>query len=229
MPGYLLELQAEGRLRHLFTDPTPGDPLRRAGSSNFVDVPRTRRNQMRRKTTILILGILGLLAASDAQGQVYSITPTYQASFHEWSPDLVNSTFRAWGIMAGLDRGIHRWSPHFWFQRYELGDVCEGSLPDGKDCRIEGWEISVGPRIQLAQTDLIGAALVPTVGLDTRATSQFAGGAGLHVDVKVGAFRPQLLSRVQVIRGRTYGTFGVGVSFQFGSIREGGETEPWGG
>jgi len=185
---------------------------------------------MGRKRTTVSLFLLGLVSAPAAEAQaVYSLTPTYQASFHEWNSGIIDTSFRAWGVMAGMDRAGVRWSPHLWAQRYELGSVCPGSVSTGKDCRIKGWQFSVGPRIRFVENDGIGVAFVPSIGLDTRSTSEFSGGAGLHVRVNAGAFKPQFLGRFQLIRGRTYSTLGVGVSFEFRSAREPGADGTWGG
>jgi hypothetical protein len=170
---------------------------------------------MQGKTTLILVALLIPWVTPQASAQVYSVTPTYQASFQEWNTQLVGSSFKAWGVMAGVDRRGSRWSPHLWIQKYELGSICVGALPAGEDCRIKGWQFAIGPKIQFVGNDRIGVSFAPNVGVDSRSNSQFSGGAGLHVNVRAGSFRPQVMGGFQRIRGRNFGTVGVGISFEF--------------
>jgi hypothetical protein len=174
---------------------------------------------MSRRFALSILGILGMGLPASGASQVFSFTPTYQASFQEWDTRFVNSSFESWGIMVGVDAGRSwRW-PHVWAQRYLLGSICPESQPGREDCRIKGWMVSLGPKIQFAKTSWVAGSLVPTVGFDSGSRREFTGGAGLHVDVEAGGFRPQFFGRFQMVRGQAYSTVGFGITFNFGEPR----------
>ena len=169
--------------------------------------------------SLLLLGLVGAGSPSPIQAQVFSITPTYQASIREFDTRLENANFEAWGVMLGIDAGQPGGWPHVWAQRYRMGSICPEARPGREDCRVEGWMVSLGPAIQFARQGRVTGTLIPTVGFDSGPGRQFTGGAGLHVDVEAGGFRPQFFGRFQMLRGQSYANFGVAVSFEFGEPR----------
>ncbi len=165
---------------------------------------------------------LGYLALGHApvSGQTYTVMPTYQDSFAEYDPGLYRSDFRAWGMMVGLERPGHWWAPHVWVQRYEIGSVDPDDRPGERNSVNDGWSVSVGPSIQLVNTPPALVTMVSQLGLGSWTRGDFTGGGGIHVDFKVGAFRPQAFTQLQIIRGQPFLTYGVGLKLLL-QVREG--------
>jgi hypothetical protein len=177
---------------------------------------------MTSRSLLLAAVLLFLATPSGLRGQdftlplpTYSITPTYQRSVVELNRSLVASDFQALGVMLGVDRPGHWWSPHAWVQRYELGQVTAANTPGGPSAHIRGWSVSVGPAIDLVNTPRTLISFMSHLGLDHRNLDGLTGGAGLHVGVKMGGFEPNAFGRLQVIRGYRFTTMGVGVRFTF--------------
>lgn len=148
--------------------------------------------------------------------QTMSVTPTIQASVAEYDQLVPGMEYRSYGLMLGTERPGHWWSPHVWFQRYELTSVCPEVLPDGRGCSNDGWSLSVGPAIEFLDSDRWTGRMIPQMGFTSRSDGDFTGGAGLHFGVKAGAFQPQAFGRFQTQRQGTFLTIGVGVRFEFG-------------
>lgn len=155
-------------------------------------------------------------AASAASAQVVDVAPTFQGSVDAAFTELPQARFQAYGVMVGL-KNIGPWSPNVWFQRYQLESDCIGTFGSETDCRTDGWTVSVGPALQFIDNDRWSARLVTQVGVDSRVRTDFTGGAGVHVGVKLGAFQPTAFSRMDVFRGVGYTTVGVGLRFRISS------------
>lgn len=168
----------------------------------------TTRAALRTALPILLLALL----PAPGRAQVYDIAPTFQASVGSAFSEVARPRYDAWGLMVGL-RQSGAWSPNVWFQRYRLESDCVGTGTfDASDgCVTTGWTLSVGPALRFLDTERWTGSLVTQVGVDTRIRSDFTGGAGVHVGVKLGAFEPTAFSRMDVFRGIGYTLVGVGL------------------
>lgn len=146
--------------------------------------------------------------APGASAQSLDVAPTFQASVANAFAEVTGMQFRAWGFMAGFARP-GSWSPHVWVQRYRLDSDCGLVVPGTSHCGTEGWTVSVGPALQFLDTPRWSGRVVGQVGVDSRARSDWTGGAGVHFGVKLGAFEPQAFSRFDVFRGTGYTLVGV--------------------
>lgn len=166
------------------------------------------------------------LAAPGAAAQDLDVAPTFQASVATAFTEAPRSRFQAFGVMLGMP-GSGRWSPHVWAQRYRIESDCQAGIPAAPDCRVEGWTVSVGPALRFLDTPSWTGDLVTQVGLEARARSEVTGGAGVHLGVKLGVFRPYAFSRLDVFRGVGYTTVGVGLRFRISTGPGAGDPE-WG-
>ena len=164
---------------------------------------------------------------TQAKAQVYDIAPTYQSSGSSAFSDLAHARYDAWGVMVGLQR-VGSWSPNLWFQRYRLESDCLGSFERREECVVTGWTLSVGPALRFLETERWTGSMVTQVGVDSRVRSDFTGGAGVHVGVKLGAFEPSAFSRMDVFRGVGYTTVGVGLRIRISNGPTFGDPE-WAG
>lgn len=184
---------------------------------------------MRTRCAFFVLAVLaatGLPRPTPVAAQAFEVSPTYQASVATAFTERPQSQYQAWGVMAGLQQ-TGAWSPHVWVQRYRLESDCQAFLPAERDCRTEGWTVSVGPALRFIDNDRWSGLMVTQVGLDSRSRHDFTGGAGLHVGVKLGAFQPHAFSRLDVFRGTGYTTVGVGLRFRISAGPTVGDPE-WG-
>jgi hypothetical protein len=184
---------------------------------------------MRARSAFPILAALtavGIGRPAPAAAQAFEFSPTYQASVATAFTERPQSRYQAWGAMVGLQQtGV--WSPHVWVQRYRLETDCQAFLPAERDCRTEGWTVSVGPALRFIDDDRWTGLVMTQVGLDSRSRHDFTGGAGIHVGVKLGAFEPHAFSRLEVFRGRGYTMVGVGLRFRISDGPTIGDPE-WG-
>ncbi len=164
------------------------------------------------------------LFARGASAQILDVAPTFQGSVDAAFTPLPQARFQAYGVMVGLQK-IGSWSPNVWFQRYQLESDCVGTFGSESDCRTDGWTISVGPALQFIENDRWTARLVTQVGVDSRIRTDFTGGTGVHVGVKLGAFQPTAFSRLDFFRGVGYTTMGVGLRFRISNGTRGDETD----
>jgi hypothetical protein len=167
---------------------------------------------------VLVSALVLPFGGSEGRAQeILSFAPTYEQSVatyeYRFDPVLGAQSFRAWGLMLGVERPGRFWQPHVWFQRYRHGEPCRA--PSGVvDCDLDGWALSVGPGLRFLDAPRLSAIFLPQVGLRGRGGG-LNGGAGLHVGVKLGAIRPTAFSRIHVSRGASYATVGGGIVFRF--------------
>jgi hypothetical protein len=161
---------------------------------------------------VLALGV----GASPASAQAFDIAPTYQASVADAFAEVSGVGFSAWGVMAGFRRP-GSWSPHVWFQRYRIGSDCGLVSPGASDCGTEGWTMSIGPALTFLETPRWNGRFIGQVGVDSRSRSEWTGGAGIHMGVNLGAFRPEAFSRLDVFRGTGYTMVGVALRVRLSS------------
>ena len=165
----------------------------------------------------LIVASAGFAAPRDVAAQQLTVTPTYQVSyrqfegFNPFEASTAGSDYRAWGLMVGLIRPGRWWTPHLWFEKYEIGQVCSPSI----ECGNDGWSLSVGPALEIMESGPLAATLVPQLGMQARGSHSFTGGLGLHIGVDAGRLAPQVFTRFTTRNRLYYGTIGFGVKFTF--------------
>lgn len=162
-------------------------------------------------TAVALATALWLPSPAAAQ-TYYSVMPTFETSYSEFSAVAPGSSYTSWGIMAGQTVPGRWWAPHLWFQKYDLDTVCS---PELDSCGNDGWALSVGPAIDFVRSPRVLAQLVTQVGLGSHSAGQFTGGSGVHLTIRAGVFQPQAFGRVQFVRGRSFMTAGVGLRFEW--------------
>lgn len=165
----------------------------------------------------LFLAALSPLRAS-AQS-VYTVTSTYQASLQRYDTgfNATEGDFRSWGLMAGMMRPGHWWSPHVWVQHYTRHSLCPSSSSNSSipnPCDDTGWMVSVGPEIRLVSHGPWWSAASADVDLNSGTGGAVNGSAGLQVGVRLGAFTPQVFARVGRFRGYYHDAIGVGLRLE---------------
>jgi len=163
-------------------------------------------------------GMLIQCAAAPASAQTTSsLTATFQASVAEYPAELVAPEYRSFGIMVGVERAGHWWSPHVWLQRYDLLNVCLDPTPGDARCKGNGWSLSVGPSIAFLDKGSWKGSFLPQLGLDSRGNQDLTGGVGLHLGWDAGFFQPQAFGRFQTLRGWSHVTVGAGLRIELSS------------
>lgn len=161
------------------------------------------------KAAILASAMGTLLSGAPALAQTTaSLTATFQASvaeyqtsLREYPASLAGPDYRAYGVMLGVERPGHWWSPHLWLQRYDLLNVCLDPRPGDARCKGDGWSLSVGPSLRFLDGASLKGSILPQIGLDSRGNQGLTGGAGIHLGWNVGFFEPQAFGRFQTMRG----------------------------
>ncbi len=170
----------------------------------------------------LILASIGFAAPRDVAAQQLTVMPTYQVSYNQFElnnqlqANSLRSDYRAWGLMVGLVRPGRWWTPHLWFEKYEIGQVCSPSI----ECGNDGWSLSVGPALEIMESGPLAATLIPQLGMQARGSHSFTGGLGLHIGVDAGRLAPQVFTRFTTRNRVSYGTIGFGVKFTFDLPRQ---------
>ena len=154
---------------------------------------------------------LALGATLPLSAQRYSLAGTFQASVAEYPATLRVPDYRSYGVMVGVERLGHWWSPHLWLQRYDLLNICQDPTPGDARCNGDGWSLSVGPSIEFLNTGPVRGSFLPQLGLDSRGNQDLTGGAGFHFGWDAGFIQPQAFGRFQTLRGWNYVTMGVGL------------------
>lgn len=180
------------------------------------------------------LGILLPCTPGTAQ-TTSSLTATFQASvaeyrtsLREYPANLAGPDYRAYGIMLGVERPGHWWSPHLWLQRYDLLNVCLDPRPGDARCKGDGWSLSVGPSLRFLDGASLKGSILPQIGLDSRGNQELTAGAGIHLGWNVGFFQPQAFGRFQTMRGWSHVTVGAGLRIAFSSRSDSGPPGPRG-
>lgn len=170
----------------------------------------------------LILASTAFTARGEVAAQQLTVTPTYQVSYNQFELNnqfegsTARSDYRAWGLMVGLIRPGHWWTPHLWFERFEISQVCSPPI----ECGNDGWSLSVGPALEIMESGPLAATLVPQLGMQARGTTSFTGGVGLHIGVDAGRLAPQVFTRLTTRNRLYYGTIGFGLKFTFDLPRQ---------
>jgi hypothetical protein len=188
------------------------------------------------KAAFLASTVGTLLPGAPAFAQTtFSLTATFQASvaeyrtsLGEYPASLAGPDYRAYGVMLGVERPGHWWSPHLWLQRYDLLNVCLDPRPGDARCKGDGWSLSVGPSLRFLDGASLKGSILPQIGLDSRGNQELTGGAGIHLGWNVGFFQPQAFGRFQTMRGWSHVTVGAGLRIELSSRGDSVPPEPRG-